>query len=205
MWFSTTCDRRLFSSACSRRSDSPLPPTVVILHYQRDPFGASGYIYCYLLKGRCFLPLLLLEFVLLPLSAESKEPRALIRHFSLERRTSPPKRERDSVSQEGATELSRVQKKIFQYSVFGRLLNRNVLYDVWASFRLLLSLDFPPRLFTFELSRLFSSFWSEHISVCVCVYKAWCCAQQPCVCRAWCWADQPCVCGQLGVVLNNHV
>ena len=39
-------------------------------------------------------------------------------------------RERDSVSQEGATEFLRVQKKIFRYSIFGRLLNKNVLYDV---------------------------------------------------------------------------
>ena len=35
-----------------------------------------------------FAGLLLLELVLLPLSAESKEPRALLRHSSPERKTS---------------------------------------------------------------------------------------------------------------------
>ena len=29
----------------SKRFDSPLPAMVMILHYQRDPYGASGYIY----------------------------------------------------------------------------------------------------------------------------------------------------------------
>ena len=130
------------------------------------------------------------------------------------------------MSQEGATEFSRVQKKIFRHSVFrrknssllcwvfcasffvsgGRLLNRNISNDIWASFRPLLSLVFPLNCSCLNWADYFL-IWSEHISLSVCVYSlvlssstvcvyslvlswstvcvwtAWCCAQQLCVCN----------------------
>ena len=115
-------------------------------------------------------------------AAECREKRAKgpPSPFLSRKKNKSTKRERDNVSQEGATEFSRVQKKIFRYSVFGRLLNRNVLYDVGASFRFLLSLDFLKFVHA-ELSRLFLVVVWTYFCVCVCV------------------------CGRLGVVPNNRV
>ena len=53
---------------------------------------------------------------LLLLSAESQEPRALLRHYFLRRKRSLVRRER--VSQEGEAEFTRVQKKSFFATLF---------------------------------------------------------------------------------------
>ena len=173
---------------------SPVPAVEdLILYYQRDPFGASDYIYCYLLKRRCFLPLLLLELVLLPLSAESKEPRALLRHFSSERRTSPLKEREIEWAKRELQSFREFRRRFSDTLFYGRLLNRNILYDVWASYRLLLSLDFP-KFIHVELSRPFFFVVWTYFCVCVCVEGLVLCPTTVCVCRAWCWADEPCVC-----------
>ena len=118
----------------------------------------------------------------------------------LSRKKDKSTEKRERVSQEGEAKFIRVQKKIFWYFIFrrknsslqcwvfcvsfflsgGRLLNKNISNDIWASFHPLLNLVFSLKLFILELSRLFSSLVWTYFSVCVWI--------------AWCWTYQPCVC-----------
>ena len=171
IWSSTTCNRRLFSSVYSRRSDSPLPSTVMILHYQWDLFGASGYIYTIIFSRK---DAFCLCFLLAACCCCCWVPRAKSLESSTSRAKSPPlpllSRKKDKSTEKRESELrgrSRVHKSseevIFWYSVLwrknnslqcwvscvsfflfgGRLLNKNISNDIWASFRPLLSLVFP--------------------------------------------------------------
>ena len=124
---------REYSSA--KRCYSPLPVTGIILQclQQKIWFSTTSYGYdsplpvrsfwsirLYILlssQGKMLLPLLLLELVLLLLSAESKEPRALLRHFSPERRTSPLK-EREIVWAKKEQQSSREFRRRFFDTLF---------------------------------------------------------------------------------------